>query len=358
MSQDAKLIRDALAERLGLALQPSGDLAGTLEGAPLRVKVSVIRQNHGHGQVVVFDASTSGFQSVVTPLQLRIEVSLPFEPRLDAGLGVAPAGGHASLSSAGRVGAGERLVVAKGADPERAAHLLTAEVLDRLDRSFVGDPGPRITDGGVSWAWVGAQPWPPIDELARAIAEVPPVWSALRAAAKTAPPAPAVADAFVVLSGMDLLPGVEPWGCPAGVVGAVDGVPVSVSVAPFHTGGWLARAAVRLPAPIPGQPKVLREAKLGWFDRLAATLGGRPEIEVGDAAFDRRFAVRSLKPEALVEVLDADVRKAMLALDGLIPIELGPTAIEGHGPVKRDKELVSVVQATLALARFVGRASR
>lgn len=353
MSEDLRLIREALADRLGLE-RATGTLRGKVGGAPLTVDVAVTRLVPESAFVI--SASTGQVTQTVQQLQLTVNAQLPFRPRLDAGLKVGPAGGFLALQSVGRTGPEQRLVVV-GSSPERTAALVGAEALGALDRSFVGDPGPRLDDGGLSWSWRGLAPWPSVDVLGEAIAQLPPAWTAIQAAARTVSPPEAVQEAWLVLAGMALVPGVAVWGSPAGVIGEVDGVGVSVTVAPHHDGAWFARCSVVPKRPIKGNPKVVREDRLGWFDRVLEAIGGRPEIEVGDSAFDRRFAIRTLKPDELVALLDADVRKAMLALDRLVAVELGPTGIEARGPVRGEKDLVHVVQATLALARFVADAT-
>ncbi|MCB9689043.1 MAG: hypothetical protein H6738_12840 [Alphaproteobacteria bacterium] len=353
MLEDESLIRDALAERLGLQVS-SSRLRGEVDGAPVEVAISVTRQVPHHAATL--DLSTGQMTPIASPLQFSVAVHLPFRPRLDAGLKVGPAGGFLALQAAGRVGPEQRLAVATP-EPERTSALLGPEALAALDAAFVGDPGPTLDDGGIGWTWRGLAPWPTTDVITEVVRNLARVWTQVDTAARTLDPPKAVADAWLVLAGMDLVPGVAIRGCPAGVMGEIRGAGVSVTVAPHHDGRWYVRAGVQLARPIPGNPKVLREDRFGFFDRLGAMVAGRPEIEVGDSAFDKRFAIRSLKPDELKTVLDADVRKAMLALDGLVPVELRATSIDARGPVSGERDLVHVVQATLALARFVADAT-
>ncbi|MCA9488321.1 MAG: hypothetical protein KC621_00300 [Myxococcales bacterium] len=350
--EDERLIRAALAERLGLD-GASGALRGEVDGAPVELSVSVTRQVP-HSAAVI-DLSSGQVTPTVSPLQLSVVLVLPFRPRMDAGLKVGPAGGFLALQAAGRVGPDQRLVVSSP-EPDRTAALLGAEGLAALDAGFIGDPGPTLDDGGIRWVWRGIAPWPTTDAIAQVVRSLATAWTQVTTAARTLEPPKAVADAWLILAGMELVPGVEIRGCPAGVMGEVGRVGTSVTVAPHHDGRWYVRASVRLARPIPGNPKVLREERFGFFDRLGAMVSGRPEIEVGDRAFDKRFAIRSLKPEQIKDVLDADVRKAMLALDALVPAELSATSIEARGPIGGERDLVHVVQATLALARFVSDA--
>ena len=120
------------------------------------------------------------------------------------------------------------------------------------------------------------------------------------------------------------------------------------------TRSWLARVRVSLPYVLPGSPRVLREDRFGWFERLVATVSGRGEIIVGDRAFDQRFAIRSLKPEALVKVLSPAVRERMMALDKLVPVELAGNEITATGKCKDEATLVKISTEALALATAIG----
>ncbi len=346
---DANLIRDALASRLDLTVKPGG-LDGLVDGAPMQVVVQLLTPHHHHHHGAVLNLQTGTFQQMAQdPLQLRVAVTLPFPVRLDAKLAVGPAGGFESLRAAGRRGFDQRFVT-KGAEADRVDALLTPEARRAMDDAFVGDPGVRVTDAGLTWEWQRQPPYPTVDELEAAIRSLPAAWHAIVQASRSVHPPAGLEEVLVALGALALPPGVELRGSPVGLVGESDGVSLSVTVAPYAAGGWLARSRIALPEPIPGSPKVVREDRFGWFDRLTAAMAGRGEITVGDRAFDQRFAVRSLKPDALKAALSPDVREAMLGLDRLIPVTLSGAALEASGPIKGGKALVDVAEATLALA--------
>jgi hypothetical protein len=353
MSNDVQLVKDALAQRLGLAQKPSGGLDGVWEGAPLQVTVQVLQPAHHHQHGAVLDLSTGTLQPMARdPLQLRILATLPFQPALDGRLTVAPVGAFEALRAAGRSGFDGRFAL-KAPDAERAAALLPPAAREALSASFVGDPGVGVTDAGITWSWQRQPPYPTVDEVVAALAPLPVAWKAIVEASRGIRPPTGLEEVLVTLGALSLPPGLELRGSPVGMMGELDGVPLSVTVAPFAAGGWLVRVRVGLPEPIPGAPKVVREDRFGWFDRLTAMMAGRGEIVVGDAAFDRRFAVRSLKPDALKEALSRPVREAMVALDKLLPVELSAAKVEASGPIRQPAALVTVAEAALALAGAV-----
>jgi hypothetical protein len=353
MSDDAKWIREALAGRLDLRERPSGGLQGTLDGAPLQVGVQLLRPAHAHGHASVLDLQTGTLQPVARePLGLRVTAALHFAPALDAQLRVRPGGGFHVLASAQRRGFEQRFTWT-AAEPSRGEALLPRAAREALDAAFVGDPGVSVTDQFIGLDWQRPAPYPTVDELVAALAPLARAWHAIVDASRSVAPPSGLEEVLVALGAMPLPPGVELRGSPVGVAGAVDGVPVSVSVGRHASGRWSARARVGLPS-IPGAPRVVREGRFGWFERLAAAVGGRGEIVVGDAAFDHRFAVRSLRPDALRDALSPAVREAMLALDARVAVELWGARIDGVGPVDGEESLRAVVAAALDLARAVG----
>lgn len=351
-TSDADLVKEALAERLGLARKPGG-LDGTVDGAPMQVQVQLLQSVHHHHHGATLDLRTGTLTPAARdPLQLQVKASLPFDPRLDAGLAVRPIGRFESLRAAGRTGFEGRFGI-KATEPARGEGLVTAAAREALDAAFVGDPGVEVTDGGLTWGWAGPPPYPTVDELVAALAPLPRAWGAIVDASRGLAPPTGLEEVLVVLGALALPPQVELRGCPVGLCGTVEGVPVSVTAAPFAGGGWLGRVRVGLPRPLPGAPRVVREDRFGWFDRLTSLATGRGEITVGDRAFDDRFAVRSLKPDALRQALSAPVREAMLALDRLVPVELSGARIEASGPVRKPADLRVVAEAALALAARV-----
>jgi hypothetical protein len=347
---DVAMITSALAEKLGLTVKPGG-LQGVVDGAPFEVRLSAQSQNP-HGNVAVLDLQSGTVRPIHSTIDLVVDAKLPFAPPLGAGLQVGPLGGWGALASAGRQGFDARFAV-KGDEADRIEVLFGSAARAALDRCFVGDPGPAVRDTGVTFGW-RRSPWPTVDEIAAALTPLAEVWRSVREAGRTVRPITGTEEAMVLLAGVPLPAGLELVGAPSGIVGAVDGVGVGVTVAPATAAGWHLRVNLQLETLLPGGPKVVREDRFGWFDRLGALLSGRSEIELGDKGFDRRFAVRSLKPDALREVLDAEVRAAMLALDGFLPIELSGGSIAGHGRVPTGK-LEAAAAAALALAAALGR---
>lgn len=353
---DSALIAATLAERLGLPGKPGSQ--GVLDGAPIRVRVATVRNDphhHHHHAVFVLDPRTGQISQPTYPLDLVVDAALPFDPKLDAHLHVRPLAGFDALRSAGRSTFAERFA-AGGAEADRVEALVGADARAALDRSFVGDAGPVVKDAGVSWTWRRATPWPSADEIAAAIRELPAVWRSVSEAARRVRPPTGAEPAMVVLAGIRLPAGLEMRGSPAGIAGTLRGIAVSISVRPNAQAPGapppnhvFARVTLGLPEPIPGAPKVVREDKFGWMDRIGALLSGRPEIIVGHKAFDRRFAVRSLKPDALKAALSPAVREAMLVFDGSLPMHLTGAGVDGSGQVGLDK-LPTVVARTLALA--------
>jgi hypothetical protein len=369
VSQDLDLVSTSLAARLDIPIKArppedpnalirftssSRSMSGVVEGAPITITMQLIRP---HRNEHVLDLSGGTVRPLSDLEELVIEARIAFRPRLDANLAVQPIGSFAMLQSTVPEGGFARRFAMRASDPSRGGQLLPEAAREALDKSFVGTPGPIVDDGGVTWTWRSAPPWPNVDVFADAILEVARAWRAIRDAARDTPPPAGIEDAWVVLHGIELPPGVAIWGCPAGIQGERSGVAVGVSVAPYLAGtGWVVRARVDLPEPLPGTPKVLREGKFGWLDRMMAMAAGRSEIEVGDPAFDQRFAIRSGKRDELLALLDTDVRKAMLALDGVLPVELDARGIEARGRLTADRELRDTVHATLALAGFIGDA--
>jgi hypothetical protein len=344
---DVALIKTSLADELGLTAKPGG-LAGPLDGAPLEVTVAVVNVGHHHGRVYDLKSGTyidAGGQH--GPI-LVADARLPFRPRLDAGLKIAPVGTFDGLRSAGRSGFSGRFAI-RGAELDRVEALVGEVARDALDRAFVGDAGPTVDDGGIQWRLQRGSPWPTVAEMAGAIRELPVVWRAVHEACRAVRPPAGVEDGVVRLARLRLPAGVELVGCPAGISGVIDGVSVAVSVGGADTRGRSVRVAIDLRRPLPGGPQIVREARFGWLDRLGALLTGRPEITTGDDDFDERFAVRSLRPDVLQSALGPEVREAMLALDTLLPIQLGPAGIAGTGRV-HDVDLERTARAALALA--------
>jgi hypothetical protein len=337
---DTNLISSALATRLGLARRDHG-LEGILGDATVRVQVQVGRHLSGPHPTTHTYHTGQRF--------LSVQATLPFWPALDAGLRVEPIGSWEALRSAGNEGFDRRFGI-EGREPGRAAELVGEQAREALDQSFVADPGPRVSDQGITWGWRTGQPWPTAEALGAAIRRLPVAWSAIVAASRQVRPAQGVEEAFVRLAGLQLPPGLELRGCPASVCGYLGSIWVSLAVARAGDGGLRARIALRLPQPLAGAPQVMREERFVWLDRLMAVVTGRPEITVGDEAFDQRFAVRSLEPDLLKETLDAGVRSAMLALDDLLQVHLQPSELVAGGPLPADK-LGDALQAMTQLAR-------
>lgn len=349
MSTD--VIRDALAERLELQVKHGG-ASGVLHGAPLQLQVQLVVGPHHHERVYVLDANglTPAAQQ---PPQLRVTATLPFRPALDARLAVAVKASYEALRSAGRVGFEQRLSL-KGAELDRAEALVGPEAREALDAAFTGDPGLTVTDYAVTWSWQAPPPYPTVDQLEPPLRALARAHTAIVEASRTVRPPTGLEAAAVAFASMPLPPGMELRGSPVGLVGATESATVSVSAAPFAAGGWLARVRVSLPYVLPGSPRVLREDRFGWFERLVAAVSGRGEIIVGDRAFDQRFAIRSLKPEALVKVLSPAVRERMMALDKLVPVELAGNEITATGKCRDEATLVKISTEALALATAIG----
>lgn len=64
--------------------------------------------------------------------------------------------------------------------------------------------------------------------------------------------------------------------------------------------------------------------------------------------------MRSLRPEALAEVLTAEVRAAMLALDACLPTTFSAVSVEASGPLNLS-EVATVVARAGDLARALAR---
>lgn len=344
------VVAQALAERLALPLRSSGSLQGEVEGAPVAITVTFALPTDAN--VTVYHLNSDGLTPAARmPAQLRVAASFPFRPALDAGINARPAAALSALQAAGRAGFAQRFAV-RGTEADRVEALLR-EAQGHLDAAFQGDPGVTLNDQGISCTWQTPPPYPTVEQLESAIRSCARAHQAILAACRTVRPPTGLEEAAVALAGIPLPPGVELRGCPLGLAGVCAAAEVSVSVAAMAGGGWLARVRVALPELIPGAPKVLREDKFGWFERLTATLAGRGEITVGDRAFDSRFAVRSLKPDALKEALTKPVREGMLALDRLVPVELTGAEIRASGPVKGEAQVRAVADAAFALARAV-----
>jgi hypothetical protein len=332
---DQTLIYTALADRLALRPQQTW-LEGTLGDAPVQLWVRVTTTSHRERS-------------------LEVRVRLPFSPVLDAGLRVQPIGSWEALRATGRSGFAARFSL-QGRELDRVESLLDEGMREVLEQCFVGDPGPQLTDQELSWAWLtrAPAPWPTTDTMASVILKLPSVWSGVLARSRTLNPPRGAEDAFVQLAGLQLPQGMELRGCPAGVMGHVGPIGATLVVGKATERGVSVRINLQLPQPLPGSPQIVREDRFSWIERLLTYAGGKGEVELGDATFDQRFAVRSLKPEALQEALDARVRSAMLALDDLLPVHLGSYALGADGPVPVGK-LAQVWEATYTLARALGR---
>lgn len=346
---DTAMIATALAQRLGVEVRP-GRLVGSVDGAPVELDLSMRRRDHEDASAVI-DLQTGTVRPAYHNLDLAVDATLRFDPPLGAGLAVGPVAGHEGLRSAGRTTFAERFQW-KGAEADRAEALLTPDVRAALDAAFVGDPGPAVRDAAVTFGW-RRTPWPTVDEIEPAVRAIARAWTLLDAAARSVRPATGTEEAMVLLASF-VLPGrLELRGAPSGLVGSVGGVGVAVTCAAPNEAGLHVRVHVRFPDVLPGAPRVVREDRLGWLARLGEALTGRGEVVLGDGRFDRQFAVRTLKPDRLREVLGPEVRQTMLALDALVPIELGAKGIDGHArlPVGR---VAAAADAAIALARALG----
>ncbi len=267
------------------------------------------------------------------PLGVRVTASVPFAPPLDVGAAVV-ADAH-----------GVRL---GGRDLDRVEALFGPDV--RAAAAAAGAAGHlEVADGQVGWrAWF---PLPgEADTAAEAVGHALRVHAALEAARGAVGPRAGLEAAAAAFAAAPRPQGLVASGAPVGVLGAVAGVPLAVWATPRGL-----EVRIGLPTPLPGAPQVVREERFGWADRLGATLAGRGEVTVGDAAFDARFAVRSLRPEALAEVLTPEVRAAMLALDAHLAVALGAAAVTASGPL--DPTVVGeVVARAAALAETLSRA--
>lgn len=333
---DEDLLCSSLAQRLGLT-QKGNQLEGILGDASIRVAIYIRR---AHRDTV----HAPDHERV-----LAITATLPFYPPLDTWLQVKPIGSWEALNASGRTGFVRRFSIS-GRESDRAAALLDEPARDALDQSFVGDPGPQITDQAIIWRLESRSPWPTIDAIAALLLRLPPVWSSIVAASLKLRPPSGVEAAFVQLAGMDLPSGLELRGCPAGCTGHIGEIWLSLTMASAPDEAILVSVVLVLPTLLLGAPQVVQEERFSWLDRALAFLGSKPEITLGDDTFDARFAVRSLRPDLLEEVLDAETRAAMLALDAYLPVHLDAKGIKARATIPLSR-LGEIVGATVALAR-------
>lgn len=344
---DARTLAAALYESLGLP--PTG--LGTVEGAPVRVHVGVLRLRQRYQQEIQIDLQRGEVHHYRYDPRflLTVDAELLFRPRLDLGLSI---GAIAKYETLRVTGATDRVAI-RGTELPRVAHIVTPAVRAALDRAFATDPGPTGTDGGLRASWHWSEPWPSIPEMVAPIRELATAWKGMMDACPSAAPPSGSEELMVALAGVAVPPTIELRGCPAGLVGHVDGRAFAAT-GRMQGAGAAGRAFLQLAlgfsAPVLGSPQVVREEKFGWMDRITARLSGRAEITVGDRAFDRRFAIRSLRPELLRDVLTPAVREAMLALDARMPVRLSGEAITASGSVEL-RDLRRILDLGIGLCR-------
>jgi hypothetical protein len=312
MNREPQIRGDAriLAEALGLPepreYPPS--TTGEVAGALVRVVVSAdLAYNLGRRRTRAPDRD-----------RRRIAATLPFEPPLEAGLRVVRS--FRSPRPRFRV---------LGAEADRAEALLTQAARDVLAPLILEGAAVLVSDDAVMWAMDEDLPWPDVRGAARPIRALASAWTSIVAASGPIRPTTGTEEALIELAAV-ARPGIELRGAPSGLVGRIGGVGLAVTVRPAE-GGWSTRVVARLPAALPGVPRLVREDELGWLDRLRDGLLGRAELTVGDRAFDQRFAIRGLRADLLDGLLGPAVREAMLRLDRCLPVQLDQHGISATG---------------------------
>lgn len=326
----------ALREALGLTSNRGG-----VDGAPVHVRtVSAVGVSRRHGSPPVDPHNLSGSVGS-TLLFLETEVDVLFRPMLDAGLEVVAAGPPSAERRFSHVFRGEL-----GRFPD-----LPAEAGSALVAAHVGEPGVRLYDRGLllrlrqirNPSDTGMAP------IAAAVRHLVAAHRAISAVAATLPPRPELEEAHGVLGALDLPAGVRRVGCPVGLAGAVRGVPVWLRVA-LAPDGLRVEAGIDLPTR--GGISVSPERDRGWVRALWDLARNAPEVDLGDEAFDDRFRVVG-DAGVVRELLDADARAALLALDDRIPVVLTPHGLAAAGRVPNAAALRDTAHALLAAALFL-----
>jgi hypothetical protein len=317
-------------EMFFVAVGPVGKATGTLGGGLVRLEALQLRRPRKHH---------------ATEHLSQFNAELPFDRPLGEGLRVEPYGSFEHLAQAQHVGFSRRFSVG-ATHRERGASLLSAAGA-HLDAAFDTAGRVWVDDAGVYANLARHLPGYTVDELDGVLQHLVAARSAVVAAAAALPVRPEIAPAAAALA-RAARPGARLSTVPVALEHDVGGATVVVSVNAGRKGLYV-HLAVTWPAPLPGNPQVVAESSFGWWDRMNAALGNRYEIRTGDAAFDKRFAVRSSAARTLVEALDAPTRAALLDLDRVVPARLGAAGVKASGSV-RDGDLEAAVAAAYALA--------
>jgi hypothetical protein len=95
----------------------------------------------------------------------------------------------------------------------------------------------------------------------------------------------------------------------------------------------------------------LKVASHGFWSKLASSLGGQ-DVETGDEAFDRAFAVKTNDPDRARVWLTPEIRHAIRRLDDhCLEMSLGELMVTTSGIETRADALVELAEVTAAVAR-------
>lgn len=317
-------VYESVAAELGLTIHPKDPsllaaritLEGSVDGLPVHV-----RQIRGD---IIF-----------------LDVGVDLEPRLDLRLSIRNAALTSKIGSwFGRhdiqIGDAELDAACdvKGAEPARVQALFTPAVREAL-RALVGTAANfQLTDERLFfWQALGAYRTPSRDELLQAIRIGTDLARAVIAALEGVP------------SSTVLAPYVEAWreyagahglrfsASPLRVFGTLDGASVRAHATATSDDAYGVELRLAFASPLPWYVRV-RPTR--FFDFLERT-GDADHENTGDEAFDRELRLTTTHAAEVLAFLDADLRKALLALHQ----EQGAVVLEPSGLAVRTDRMTS-----------------